>query len=171
MGPDVAVYNCEVQDHGLDQALDKILIKKAKRSLEQGKPVQIQTPIRNINRTVGAMLSGEVAERYGHSGLPDDTIHIKGKGSGGQSFGAFLSKGITIELEGDTNDYVGKGLAGGHLIVYPPKDSPITAEENIVIGNVALYGAIAGECYFRGVAGETICSQKFRRNSSNRRCR
>ena len=100
------------------------------------------------------MLSGEVAERYGHAGLPDDTIHIKATGSGGQSFGAFLSKGITIELEGDSNDYIGKGLSGGHLIVYPPTETPIVAEENIVIGNVALYGAIAGECYFRGVAGE-----------------
>ena len=122
--------------------------------MEEGKPVQIETPILNINRTVGAMLSGEVAERYGHAGLPNDTIHIKARGSGGQSFGAFLSKGITIELEGDSNDYIGKGLSGGHLIVYPPAVTPIVPEDNIVIGNVALYGAISGECYFRGVAGE-----------------
>ncbi len=154
MGPDVAVYHCETQDHGLDKALDNSLIEQSKPALDSGTPVIIETPILNINRTVGAMLSGEVAERYGHAGLPDDTIHIKGKGSGGQSFGAFLSKGVTIELEGDANDYIGKGLAGGHLIVYPPKETPITAEENIVIGNVALYGAIDGECYFRGVAGE-----------------
>ncbi len=154
MGPDVAVYNCEKQDHGLERALDQQIIKEAAPALENGSPVQIETPIRNTNRTFGAMLSGEVAERYGHAGLPEDTIYIKGKGSGGQSFGAFLSKGITVELEGDTNDYVGKGLAGGRLVVYPPKVSKFTAEESIVIGNVALYGAIAGECYFRGVAGE-----------------
>ena len=154
MGPDVALYHSEEQDHGLDRALDQTLIAEAKPALENGTAVQIETPILNVNRTVGAMLSGEVAERYGHAGLPDDTIHIKGKGSGGQSFGAFLSKGVTIELEGDTNDYVGKGLSGGNIIVYPPKSSTFTPEENIVIGNVALYGAIAGECYFRGVAGE-----------------
>ena len=154
MGSDAPVYHSEKQDHGLDKALDNNLIEQSRPALEGGKPVQIETPILNINRTVGAMLSGEVAERYGHAGLPDDTIHIKGKGSGGQSFGAFLSKGITIELEGDSNDYIGKGLSGGHLIVYPPTETPIVAEDNIVIGNVALYGAIAGECYFRGVAGE-----------------
>ncbi|MEE2745515.1 MAG: glutamate synthase large subunit [Pseudomonadota bacterium] len=154
MGPSVATYNCEKQDHGLEKALDNILIKESKSALQNRKPVQISVPIRNINRTVGAMLSGEVAERYGHEGLPDDTIYIKGQGSGGQSFGAFLSKGITIELEGDTNDYVGKGLAGGHLIVYPPRNTPIASEENIIIGNVALYGAIGGQCYFSGVAGE-----------------
>jgi len=154
MGPDVAVYNCEKQDHGLERALDQKMIKEAAPALENGSPVQIETKILNTNRTFGAMLSGEVAERYGHAGLPEDTIYIKGKGSGGQSFGAFLSKGITVELEGDTNDYVGKGLAGGRIVVYPPKVSKFTAEENIVIGNVALYGAIAGECYFRGVAGE-----------------
>ena len=150
----VAVHHCETQDHGLEKALDNELIESARPALEEGKSVQIETPVLNINRTVGAMLSGEVAERYGHAGLPEDTIYIKCHGSGGQSFGAFLSKGITIELEGDANDYIGKGLAGGHLIVYPPRDTPIRAEENIVIGNVALYGAIAGECYFRGVAGE-----------------
>jgi len=154
MGPEVAVYNCEKQDHGLERALDQKMIKEAAPALENGSPVQIETKILNTNRTFGAMLSGEVAERYGHAGLPEDTIYIKGKGSGGQSFGAFLSKGITVELEGDTNDYVGKGLAGGRIVVYPPKVSKFTAEENIVIGNVALYGAIAGECYFRGVAGE-----------------
>ena len=154
LDPDVAVYHSEEQDHGLDKSLDNQLIDRSRMALEEGKPVQIEMPILNINRTVGAMLSGEVAERYGHAGLPDDTIHIKATGSGGQSFGAFLSKGITIELEGDSNDYIGKGLSGGHLIVYPPRETPIVAEENIVIGNVALYGAIAGECYFRGVAGE-----------------
>ena len=154
MGKDVAVYHSEIQDHGLDKALDHELIKKSRPALKQRIPVQIETPIKNINRTVGAMLSGELVEIFGQDGLADDTIYIKGKGSGGQSFGAFLAKGITIELEGDANDYIGKGLCGGRLIVYPPKESPLTAEDNIVIGNVALYGATDGECYFRGVAGE-----------------
>jgi glutamate synthase (NADPH/NADH) large chain len=154
MGPDVAVYHSEDQDHGLDKALDNKLIEDAKPALETGQAVKIETDVANINRTVGAMLSGEIAEKYGQAGLPDDTVYIKAKGSGGQSFGAFLSKGVTIELEGDANDYIGKGLSGGHLVVYPPKVSKFVAEENIVIGNVALYGAIDGECYFRGVAGE-----------------
>ncbi len=157
MGPDVAVYNCEDQDHGLDKALDNELIAQARPALDERTPVKIETDVRNINRTVGAMLSGQVAERYGHEGLPEDTIFIKGKGSAGQSFGAFLSKGVTIELEGDANDYTGKGLSGGRLIIYPPKESRIVAEENMIIGNVALYGAIAGECFFRGVAGERFC--------------
>jgi glutamate synthase (NADPH/NADH) large chain len=153
-GPDVAIYNCEPQDHGLDKALDHALIAKAKPALESRKPVQIETDIRNYNRTVGAMLSGEVAKRYGHAGLPDDTIYIKAKGIAGQSFGAFLAAGVTIELEGEANDYVGKGLSGGRLAVYPPKDCPIVPHENIIVGNTVLYGAISGECYFRGVAGE-----------------
>ena len=157
MGPDVAVYNCEDQDHGLDKALDNELIAQARPALDERQPVKIETDVRNINRTVGAMLSGQVAERYGHEGLPEDTIFIKGKGSAGQSFGAFLSKGVTFELEGDANDYTGKGLSGGRLIIYPPKESHIVAEENMIIGNVALYGAIAGECFFRGVAGERFC--------------
>ena len=111
-------------------------------------------PIRNINRSVGAMLSGEIARRYGHRGLADDTIHIALKGNAGQSFGAWLAHGVTLRLVGDANDYVGKGLSGGRLIVTPPKECPITPEENIIIGNTVLYGAIAGECYFQGVAGE-----------------
>ncbi len=152
--PEVALYNCETQDHGLEKALDNQLIREAKPALESRSPVKIETKFRSTNRTVGAMLSGEVAQRFGHAGLPDDTIYIRGSGNGGQSFGAFLSKGITIELEGDANDYVGKGLAGGNLIVYPPKNTPIVPEQNIIIGNVALYGAIEGYCYFRGVAGE-----------------
>ena len=114
----------------------------------------IESPVRNVNRTVGAMLSGEVAKRYGHRGLPDETIHIRMKGTAGQSFGAFLARGVTLELEGDTNDYTGKGLSGGKIIVYPPKDCPIIPEDNIIVGNTVLYGAISGECYFRGVAGE-----------------
>jgi glutamate synthase (NADPH/NADH) large chain len=154
VGPDVAVYNCEKQDHGLDKALDQKLIELAKPALERREPVQIEMSIYNSNRTFGAMLSGEVAKRYGHAGLPEDTIYIKLTGCGGQSFGAFVAKGVTIELVGEANDYVGKGLSGGRLVIYPPKKCPIVAEENIVVGNTVLYGAISGECYFRGVAGE-----------------
>jgi len=154
MGPDVATFHCEKQDHGLEKALDHKLISEAKSAIDVGNSVTIETTVRNTDRTVGAMLSGEIAEKYGQRGLADDTIFIKAKGSGGQSFGAFLSKGVTIELEGDSNDYLGKGLSGGRIIVFPPKGSTFKAEENTVIGNVALYGAIDGECYFQGVAGE-----------------
>jgi glutamate synthase (NADPH/NADH) large chain len=152
--PDAAVYNCEVQDHGLAKALDNKLIEQSKPALERGEAVKIETPVRNTNRTVGAMLSGRVAERYGHDGLPDDTIYIKLNGVAGQSFGAWLAHGVTMELEGEGNDYVGKGLSGGRIVVYPPADCPIVAEDNIIIGNTVLYGAISGECFFRGVAGE-----------------
>jgi len=150
----VAIYQCDTQDHGLDKALDRQLIEQAAPALEEGKPVQIETDVHNYNRTIGTMLSGEVAKRYGHAGLPDDSIYIKAKGTVGQSFGAFLAKGVTIELTGEGNDYVGKGLSGGRLVIYPPAESPIVPEENIIVGNTVLYGAIAGECYFRGVAGE-----------------
>jgi glutamate synthase (NADPH/NADH) large chain len=153
-GPDVATYNCEKQDHGLDKALDNKLIELAKPALESGKPVQIEMPVRNVNRTVGAMLSGEVAKRYGHAGLPDDTIHIAMTGTAGQSFGAWVAKGVTLDLVGDANDYVGKGLSGGRLVVRPSPKSPIVPEDNIIVGNTVLYGAISGECYFHGVAGE-----------------
>jgi glutamate synthase (NADPH/NADH) large chain len=152
--PHVAIYNSERQDHGLDKALDLKLIEWAKPALEGRKPVRIETAIRNYNRTVGAMLSGEVAKRYGHQGLPEDTISILAKGTAGQSFGAFLGAGISIELQGEANDYVGKGLSGGRIVIYPASDCPIVPEENIIVGNTVLYGAISGECYFRGVAGE-----------------
>ena len=152
--PDAAVYNCEAQDHGLDQALDNKLIEQAAPALERGEPVKIESPICNVNRTVGTMLSGRVAERYGHPGLPDDTIHIKFRGVAGQSFGAWATHGVTLELEGEGNDYVGKGLSGGRLIIYPPAECPIVAEDNIIVGNTTLYGAISGECFFRGVGGE-----------------
>ncbi len=148
------VYQCKEQDHGLDQALDNKLIEQAAPALERAEAVKFESPVCNINRTVGAMLSGRVAEKYGHEGLPDDTIHIKFQGVAGQSFGTWVAHGVTLELEGEGNDYVGKGLSGGKLIVYPPKDCPITPEENIIVGNTVLYGAIGGECYFRGVAGE-----------------
>jgi len=144
----------KTQDHGLEQALDHQLIKKAKATLESQKPLAMTLPIRNVHRTVGAMLSGEVARRYGSLGLQEDTVRLHFQGSAGQSFGAFLAKGITLELEGDANDYVGKGLSGGKIIVYPPRLSPFLPEENILVGNVVLYGATSGEAYFSGVAGE-----------------
>ncbi|MDD1607632.1 MAG: glutamate synthase subunit alpha, partial [Methylococcaceae bacterium] len=149
-----AVYQTEKQDHGLEHALDHTLIAQAKPALDDGKPVEIHTPIRNVNRTFGAMLSGEVAKRYGHRGLPDDTIAIHAKGTAGQSFGAFLAQGISIELEGEGNDYVGKGMSGGRIAIYQPKNCPVKPEENIIVGNTVLYGAVSGECYFSGVAGE-----------------
>jgi glutamate synthase (NADPH/NADH) large chain len=153
-GPDIALYKTAAQDHGLDKALDNELIKQAQPALESGQAVNIDLPVRNTNRTVGAMLSGEVAQRYGHAGLPEDTISITLRGTAGQSFGAFVAHGVSLELIGEGNDYVGKGLSGGRLVVYPPPESPIVPEENIIIGNTVLYGGISGECYFRGVAGE-----------------
>jgi glutamate synthase (NADPH) large chain len=153
----VAIRQCETQNHGLEKALDHELIAKAASALAAKKPVAIESRIFNRNRTVGAMLSGEVAKRYGHAGLPEDTIHVAFKGTAGQSFGGWLAHGVTFELEGDANDYVGKGLSGGRLIVYPPKESPLIPEENIIIGNTVMYGAISGEGYFRGVAGERFC--------------
>ena len=154
MGPEVSRFHTELQDHGLDKALDHRLIELAKPALERGEKVSIDMPIRNINRTVGTMLSGEVAQRYGHDGLPDDTIRVKFAGSAGQSLGAFLSRGITLNLIGDTNDYCGKGLSGGRIIVQPSPKFRGDAGVNIITGNAVLYGAIAGEAYFRGVAGE-----------------
>ncbi len=151
----VATYNCEEQDHGLDKALDHTLIERARPALENREPVQIDIPIKNTNRSFGTMLSGEVARRYGLAGLPDDSIHIKARGTAGQSLGAWLAAGVTIELAGEGNDYVGKGLSGGRIIIYPPRESSIgKAEDNIIVGNTVLYGAIKGECFFRGVGGE-----------------
>jgi glutamate synthase domain-containing protein 2/glutamate synthase domain-containing protein 3 len=144
----------QAQDHGLEQALDYKLIDHAREALEEKRRVEIRLPIRNVHRTVGAMLSGEIARRYGSEGLPDGTVHFQFSGSAGQSFGAFLAKGVTLELEGDANDYVGKGLSGGRLAVYPPRASTFQPEENILIGNVALYGATSGEAFFNGMAGE-----------------
>ncbi|HEV2133093.1 MAG TPA: glutamate synthase large subunit [Terracidiphilus sp.] len=142
------------QDHGLNRALDHILIEKAKPALESKTPVAGSFAIRNVHRTVGAMLGGEIARRYGSAGLPDGTIHYKFHGSAGQSFGAFVPNGVTLELEGDANDYLGKGLSGGSLIVYPPKTSPFLPEESILVGNVVLYGATSGEAFLNGIAGE-----------------
>ncbi|HXC41599.1 MAG TPA: glutamate synthase large subunit [Burkholderiales bacterium] len=154
VGPEVGRFHTERQDHGLDRALDHRLIELAQPALERREKVAIDMPIRNINRTVGTMLSGEVAKRYGNEGLPDDTIHVRFAGSAGQSLGAFLARGITLDLIGETNDYCGKGLSGGRISVQPSPKFRGEPTENIVTGNVALYGAIAGEAYFRGVAGE-----------------
>ena len=152
--PGVAIYNCERQDHHLDKALDNELIAAAGPALDERAPVRIEREIRNVHRTVGAMLSGQVARRYGHTGLPQDTIWVTFRGNAGGSFGAFLARGVTLELYGDANDYVGKGLSGGRLIVRHPPQSRREPTENIIIGNTVLYGAISGEAYFEGVAGE-----------------
>ncbi|MDX1491060.1 MAG: glutamate synthase large subunit [Pseudohongiellaceae bacterium] len=148
------VYQTIEQDHGLDKALDNEIIKLARPALESGEKVSFELPIININRVVGTMLSSEVAKRWKEEMLPDDTINVKLKGSAGQSLGAFLAKGITLTVEGDANDYVGKGLSGGKIIIYPPKVSSFKAEENIIAGNVNLYGATSGEAYIRGIAAE-----------------
>ncbi|MGO8772812.1 MAG: hypothetical protein ACLQHT_00945 [Terracidiphilus sp.] len=142
------------QDHGLNAALDHQLIAMAKPALENKTPVQARFAIRNVHRTVGAMLGGEIARRYGSAGLPDGSIHFRFHGSAGQSFGAFVPLGVTLELEGDANDYMGKGLSGGRLIAYPPKTSSFLPEESIVVGNVVLYGATSGEVFLNGIGGE-----------------
>ena len=144
----------ETQDHGLDKALDNQLIALAAPALDKGEKVSIELPVRNINRTVGTMLSGRVAQKYGHAGLPDDTIHIRLNGTAGQAFGAFLARGVTLELVGEGNDYVGKGLSGGRIIVRPQGEFRGKTTENIIIGNTVMYGATEGEVYFAGVGGE-----------------
>ena len=151
------VYCCEVQDHGLDRALDHQLIAMSQPALERKELVKIDLPIRNSNRTVGAMLSGQVAKRYGEDGLPPQTIQVNFTGSAGQSFGAFLAKGVSFQLDGDANDYVGKGIGGGRLVIRPDPESTFVPEENIIIGNVAMYGATDGEVFVRGLAGERFC--------------
>ncbi len=151
---DVARQHAEQQDHELDKALDNALIAQAEQALDNKIPVLINSPIRNVNRTVGTMLSHQVAKRYGHAGLPDDTIRVNFNGTAGQSFGAFLSNGISFELRGEGNDYVGKGLCGGRIAIMPPIEAKLVAHENIIAGNTVLYGATSGECYLNGVAGE-----------------
>ena len=153
----LGVYRIHDQDHGLENALDNQLIELAEPAMERGEQVYAELPIVNVNRVVGGMLSNRIVNRVGASMLPDETIHFKFTGSAGQSFGAWLAKGVTLEVEGDANDYVGKGLSGGRLIVYPPKASAFKAEEQILIGNVVLYGATSGECFFRGIAAERFC--------------
>ena len=157
VGPDVATHQVALQDHGLQFALDQQLLVKAAPALDRGERVVIETPIRNVNRTVGTIVGAEVSRRYGATGLPDDTIDIRLTGSAGQSFGAFIPAGMTLRLEGDTNDYAGKGLSGGKIIVRPSRLATFVPEENIVIGNVALYGATGGSAFFRGIAGERFC--------------
>ncbi|HJZ05593.1 MAG TPA: glutamate synthase subunit alpha, partial [Patescibacteria group bacterium] len=156
--PDVGRY-CQIpQDHGLDQALDnRVLLNLCEPALERSEPVEAILPIRNTNRVVGTILGSEVTRRYGAEGLPEDTIRLHFQGSAGQSFGAFVPRGITLILEGDSNDYIGKGLSGGKIIVYPPRGSTFVPEENIIIGNVAFYGATGGEAYIRGMSGERFC--------------
>ncbi|HYG31884.1 MAG TPA: glutamate synthase-related protein, partial [Methylophilaceae bacterium] len=153
----VSRRHAEEQDHGLERALDNELIKKAAPALEKGEKVVIETPIVNTNRTAGTMLSNQVATRYGHAGLPSDTIHVKLSGTAGQSFAAFLAQGITFELEGEGNDYVGKGLCGGRIVIRPPQAFRGAPADNIIVGNTVMYGATTGESYFSGVAGERFC--------------
>jgi glutamate synthase (ferredoxin) len=146
------------QDHGLAGTLDQqLLLDLCKPAIERGERVQAALPIRNIHRVVGTQVGSAITRKYGPDGLPEDTIHLRFNGSAGQSFGAFIPRGLTLELEGDSNDYIGKGLSGGKIIVYPPAGSTFAPEENIIIGNVAFYGATSGEAYIRGVAGERFC--------------
>ncbi len=149
-----AIYHCETQDHGLEALIDNKLIEQAKPALEEKKPVLIDIDVCNADRSFGTMLSGKVAKKHGMQGLPEDAIVIKAKGTAGQSLGAWLARGVTIDLAGEGNDYVGKGLSGGRISIYPPKETPIKADENIIVGNTVLFGAIAGECYFNGIGGE-----------------
>ncbi|KAA5610556.1 glutamate synthase large subunit [Rhodovastum atsumiense] len=153
-GPDIAIRNCEHQVHALDTVMDRELIEAARPAIEHATPVRLERGIRNVDRTVGAMLSGEIARRHGLAGLPEDTIAITFRGTAGGSFGAFLARGVALDLIGDANDYVGKGLSGGRVIVRQPPQAPRTPADNIVVGNTVLYGAITGEAYFEGVAGE-----------------
>src|SRR5690606_16211478 len=153
----VGVYKQIEQDFELEKVLDWKLVEAAKAAIDEGEPVQQRFSIRNIDRSVGALLSNEVSKKYKAKGLPDNTIHFTFKGSAGQSFGAFLAPGLTFELEGEANDYFGKGLSGGRLIVYPDKEATLKPEDNIIIGNVAFYGATSGEAFIRGQAGERFC--------------
>ncbi|MEY5008868.1 MAG: hypothetical protein RLZZ253_7 [Verrucomicrobiota bacterium] len=154
MGPEVGRFCSETQDHGLEKGLDlSVLLEKCKPAIERAESVRVELPIKNTNRVVGTILGNEITKRY-PAGLPDGTVHLKFKGSAGQSLGAFVPQGVTIELEGDANDYVGKGLSGGRVIVYPDAKATFAAEDNIILGNVALYGATSGEAYFSGIAGE-----------------
>ena len=156
--PEGAALSCVTrQDHGLEKALDNTLIQLAEGALEEGRPVHLDLPIRNVNRTVGTMLGYEVTRRWGGEGLPENTIDVSFRGSAGQSFGAFLPRGVTLRLDGDANDYLGKGLSGGRLIVRPPAEATFTAEEQVIAGNVIGYGATAGEIFLRGLVGERFC--------------
>jgi glutamate synthase (ferredoxin) len=158
VGPQVGRFCSIAQDHGLEKALDNTtLLPLCRPALENGERVEETLPIRNVNRVVGTIVGSEVTRRYGAAGLPDDTIKLNFVGSAGQSFGAFVPRGMTLTLEGDANDYIGKGLSGGRIIVYPPRKATFTAGTNVIVGNVAFYGATAGEAYIRGMAGERFC--------------
>ncbi|MBW3096336.1 glutamate synthase large subunit [Pseudohoeflea sp. DP4N28-3] len=152
--PKEAIYQTERQVHPIDDVLDRKLIVEAAEAINDRKRLTIESDIRNVDRSAGAMLSGEIVRKHGHKGLPEDTIRVNLTGTAGQSFGAFLAHGVTFDLRGDANDYVGKGLSGGRIIVRPAEDSSIVPEQSIIVGNTVLYGAVEGECYFRGVAGE-----------------
>jgi glutamate synthase (NADPH) large chain len=154
VAPTVAQRCVRGQDHGLEKAIDNELVRRCAAALRDGTKVEFSLPLRNVNRTVGTILGSEVTRAYGAAGLPDDTIKIHFTGSAGQSFGAFLPRGISLTLEGDANDYVGKGLSGGSIAVFPSSKATFVPEENIIVGNVTLYGATSGEAYLRGVAGE-----------------
>jgi glutamate synthase (NADPH) large chain len=155
VGPEVGRFCQMKQDHGIQRSLDvTTLLDLAKPAIERGEKVVAELPIRNVNRVVGTITSGEITKKHGAKGLPEDTIKLKFTGSAGQSFGAFVTRGMTLSIEGDANDYFGKGLSGGKLIIYPPAQATFKAEENMIIGNVALYGGSAGEVYIRGMAGE-----------------
>ncbi len=164
----VARRHAERQKHPIDSVLDRKLIAEAMDALEHQNPVRLSHGIRSVDRATGAMLSGEIAMRYGHTGLPDDTIHVSLRGTAGQSFGAWLAAGVTMDLVGEANDYVGKGLSGGRLIIRPAEDAAIVPEKSIIVGNTVLYGAISGECYFRGVAGERFAVRNSARLRSLR---
>jgi glutamate synthase (ferredoxin) len=158
VGPEVGRYRQMDQDHGLEKSLDvTTLLDVCRPAIERGEKVRAELPIRNVHRVVGTITGSEITKAHGPNGLPEDTVHVKFNGSAGQSFGAFIPRGMTLELEGDANDYFGKGLSGGKLIIYPPAGSTFTPNENIIIGNVAFYGATSGEAYIRGMAGERFC--------------
>jgi len=158
VSPFIKRFCQDLQDHELGKSMDRqMLVRLCEPALENAEPVRGTIPIHNSNRVVGTILGSEVTRRYGAAGLPDGTIHLHFKGSAGQSFGSFMPKGITFELEGDANDYFGKGLSGARLVVYPPRGSTFAPEDNIIIGNVAFYGATGGEAFINGVAGERFC--------------
>ena len=157
VGPGVGIHCTQTQDHGLDRALDNKLIELAQPALQRGEKVEIELPIRNLNRTVCTMLSAEISRKFGDKGLPPETIQIGFSGSAGQSFGAFMANGIAVTLEGDANDYFAKGMSGGRIVAYPPRNASFAAEDNIIVGNVSLYGATGGEVFLRGQAGERFC--------------
>jgi glutamate synthase domain-containing protein 3 len=153
--PDTETHQTIPQDHGLEKSLDmQVLLPRCRKTIETGEPIELQLPIINTNRTVGTILSHHIAKKYGQTGLPTNTIHVKFRGSAGQSFGAFLARGVTLEIEGDANDYVGKGLSGGRIAIYPDRNAGFKPQDNIIIGNVCLYGATMGELFVRGRAAE-----------------